>query len=131
MTVDEAERAYERALEHRAAQHRYVAQAQRELAARRAILPDLDIEVACARANLDSARGMTSPWPGREHQRQARSEVDRAIHAARYPGPALADPRDHHRYSGDMCGAECWVGQLHERGVCGKARDEHQEENDD
>lgn len=130
MTVDEAERAFEHALERRASQHRYIAEAQREIAARRAILPDLDLDVARAGANLDSARGAKASWPGRDQQRQVRSDVDRAIHSARLPADALSDPRLTHRYSGDLYGSECWAGQLHEQGACGKTRDDHQEEND-
>lgn len=40
-------------------------------------------------------------------------------HAARHPAHALADPDWPHRYSGNIFGDECWVGQLTDAGPCG------------
>lgn len=57
MTVDEAQAAYDRELASRAAQHRYVAQAQQEVAGRMRVLLMKEYEVAFAKANLDRALG--------------------------------------------------------------------------
>lgn len=121
MTADleDAEAALARALKVRADQHRYIAEAQRELAARRSILPSIDEDVARARARLDAARGATPTYPTHAERRAVQREVDMAIHAARFPGKALADASVPHRFSGDQFAHECWVGQLHDGGVCG------------
>ncbi|MBN9214719.1 MAG: hypothetical protein J0J04_07885 [Microbacterium sp.] len=121
MTADleDAEAAFAHALKVRADQHRYIAEAQRELTARRSILPSIDEDVARARARLDAARGAPSPYPAHAERRAVQREVDMALHAARFPGRALADASVPHRFSGDLFAHECWVGQLHDGGVCG------------
>ena len=128
MTVLQAEAAYEEALRRRNEQHRYIAAARREAASRAAIVPDIEIEIARARANLELAQGRDRSeirWPTRAEQLAARRDVEYALHAARNPADALADPSDEHAFSGDAFGLECMVGQLH-TAACGKPRDEHE-----
>lgn len=75
MTVAEAQAAYDRELVSRAAQHRYVAQAQQEVAGRMRVLLMKDYEVAFAKANLDRALGREGVvYPNR---RAYLDEVDR------------------------------------------------------
>lgn len=117
--VSKAAAAYEKALAHRAEQHRYIAQAQREVAARRSILPNLESDVERARVRLAVAQGLTAAYPTSAAHRDAQREVELAQHAARYPNRALADASLPHHFSGNIFGDECWVGQLHDGGACG------------
>lgn len=125
----DAQDRYDRAVAHVAAQHRYVAAAQREVVARQAILPNLLNEVERARRALDVASGRAEH---RHHDyaadRLAQRLVDQQLHLARRPGDQLASAADPHDYSGDPYGAECWVGLLHRDGSCLRLRDDHHAE---
>lgn len=87
MNVEDARAYYERELASLAAQHRYVAAAQREVALRMSIIPQETASVAWAKGCLDAAEGRPVDWGKlKADLYAAREETAQLLDCIRNPG---------------------------------------------
>jgi len=84
MGVEEALASYELKRHGIALQHRYIAQGQKEVAMRMAIIPTQEADVAWAKGCLDSALGKQVDWAAlREQVKAARALTEQLLDDAR------------------------------------------------